>query len=127
MKKVRNIVIGGIQQKVFNLVLVTVLLMMAAYTAVVIYQAGALGKLMEETNAMQKQSISAISQGTMDSVLNASFSESTQMQARIADNYFGEAESVVRMLADYAEHLFADPGAYGLRAVSLPDRSKDRR
>ena len=125
MKKVRNIVIGGIQQKVFNLVLVTVLLMMAAYTAVVIYQAGALGKLMEETNAMQKQSISAISQGTMDSVLNASFSESTQMQARIADNYFGEAESVVRMLADYAEHLFADPGAYGLRAVSLPDRSKD--
>ena len=41
MKKVRNIVIGGIQQKVFNLVLVTVLLMMAAYTAVVIYQCDA--------------------------------------------------------------------------------------
>ena len=73
MKKVGNIVIGGIQQKIFNLVLVTVLLMMAAYTAVVIYQAGALGKLMEETNESQKQSISAISQGTMDSVLDASF------------------------------------------------------
>ncbi|MBQ6928394.1 MAG: SpoIIE family protein phosphatase [Oscillospiraceae bacterium] len=125
MKKVGNIVIGGIQQKIFNLVLVTVLLMMAAYTAVVIYQAGALGKLMEETNESQKQSISAISRGTMDSVLDASFTESTQMQAYIANSFFGEAESVVRMLADYTEHLYADPGAYGLRAVSLPDKAKD--
>ncbi len=125
MKKVRNIVIGGIQQKVFNLVVVTVLLMMAAYTAVVIHQSGSLTHLMEETNEQQRQSISAISRGTMDSVLDASFTESTQMQAYIADSYFGEAEDVVRMLADYAEHLYADPGAYGLRAVSLPDRSKD--
>ena len=125
MKKVGNIVIGGIQQKIFNLVLVTVLLMMAAYTAVVIYQAGALGKLMEETNESQKQSISTISRGTMDSVLDASFTESTQMQAYIANSFFGEAESVVRMLADYTEHLYADPGAYGLRAVSLPDKAKD--
>ena len=125
MKKVRNIVIGGIQQKVFNLVLVTVLLMMAAYTAVVIYQSGSLNRLLEETNEQQRQSISAISRGTMDSVLDASFTESTQMQAYIADSYFGEAEDVVRILADYAEHLYADPGAYGLRAVSLPDRSKN--
>ena len=125
MKKVRNIVIGGIQQKVFNLVLITVLLMMAAYTAVVIYQSGSLNRLLEETNEQQRQSISAISRGTMDSVLDASFAESTQMQAYIADSYFGEAEDVVRILADYAEHLYADPGAYGLRAVSLPDRSKN--
>lgn len=30
MKKFKNIMIGGIQQKVFNLVLVTLLLLMAA-------------------------------------------------------------------------------------------------
>ena len=36
MKKVKNIVIGGIQQKIFNLVLITILLMMAASTAVLI-------------------------------------------------------------------------------------------
>ena len=125
MKKVRNIVIGGIQQKVFNLVLITVLLMMAAYTAVVIYQSGSLNRLMEETNEQQRQSISDISRGTMDSVLDASFTESTQMQAYIADSYFGGAENVVRMLGDYAGHLFADPEAYGLRAVSLPDKARD--
>ncbi len=125
MKKIKNIVIGGIQQKVFNLVLVTILLMMAAYTIVVIYQAGNLGRLAEETNELQKQSITEISQGTMHAVLDASFTESTRMQAYIADDFFADAENVVRMLADYAEHLFADPEAYGIRAVALPDPAKD--
>ena len=73
MKKYKNIVIGGIQQKVFNLVLVTILLMMAAYTVVVIYQADRLSALSSETNEQQKQSITKISQGTLDAVLNASF------------------------------------------------------
>ena len=37
MKKYKNLVIGGIQQKVFNLVLVTILLLVAAYTAVILH------------------------------------------------------------------------------------------
>ena len=125
MKKIKNIVIGGIQQKVFNLVLVTILLMMAAYTVVVIVQAGRLSTLSNETNELQKQSITEISQGTMDAVLNASFTESTQMQAYIADGFFANAESVVRMLADYAEHLFDEPEAYDLQPVALPDKAND--
>ena len=125
MKKVRNIVIGGIQQKIFNLVLVTILLMMAAYTVVVIYQAKNLGTLMNETTQLQKQSITQISRSTMDAVLDGSLTESTQMQAYIADGFFRNAESVVRMLADYALHLFAEPEAYPLRGVALPDKDRD--
>ena len=125
MKKYKNIVIGGIQQKVFNLVLVTILLMMAAYTVVVIYQADRLSALSSETNEQQKQSITGISQGTMDAVLNASFTESTRMQAYIADSFFANAENVVRMLADYAGRLLAEPDAYDLQAVSLPDKAND--
>ena len=105
MKKVRNLVIGGIQQKVFNLVLITILLMMAAYTVVIIYQSRRLSTIVGETNELQRQSISDISQGTMDAVLDASFTDSTRMQAYIADDYFGDAAGAVRMLADYAEHL----------------------
>ena len=125
MKKYKNIVIGGIQQKVFNLVLVTILLMMAAYTVVVIHQAGQLAALVEETNAQQKQSITQISQGTMDAVLDASFTDSTQMQAMLADDFFADAENVVLLLADYAEHLFADPDSYSPRAVAPPDKALD--
>ena len=90
MKKVKNIVIGGIQQKIFNLVLITVLLMMAAYTAVVIYQSQNLSVLAKETNDLQKQSITKLSQATMDSVLDASMTESTQLQAQITDKFFNE-------------------------------------
>ena len=125
MKKVRNLVIGGIQQKIFNLVLVTILLMMAAYAVVIIYQSGRLSTIAGETNELQRKSISEISQGTMDAVLDAIFTDSTRMQAYIADDFFGDAAGVVRMLADYAEHLFADPDAYGLRAVALPDKDLD--
>ena len=125
MKKIKNIVIGGIQQKIFNLVLVTILLMMAAYTTVIIYQSGRLHSLVEETNELQKQSITGISQRTMNGVLDASFAESTRMQARLADNFFANAERTVRMLADYAEHLFANPETYGRRETALPDKAND--
>ena len=55
MKKYKNLVIGGIQQKVFNLVLVTILLLVAAYTAVIAYQSINLEKLTVETNQRQKE------------------------------------------------------------------------
>lgn len=38
MKKIRNITLGGIQQKIYNLVLTTIILIIAAYTAVFFYQ-----------------------------------------------------------------------------------------
>ncbi len=38
MKKVRNLTLGGIQQKIYNLVLSTIFLIVAAYTAVFFYQ-----------------------------------------------------------------------------------------
>ena len=48
MRKVMNLVIGGIQHKVFNLVLIVILLMMAAYTAVIIHQSGFLSGLVRD-------------------------------------------------------------------------------
>ncbi|MBQ8093221.1 MAG: SpoIIE family protein phosphatase [Clostridia bacterium] len=125
MRKIKNFVFGGIQQKVFNLVLFTILLMMAAYTVVIITQIGNLGTLVTETSEQQKQSITAISQETMNAVLDASLTESTQMQAYIANGFFADAQGVIRMLADYAGILFADSDSYSPRAVEFPDKAKD--
>ena len=125
MKKIKNIVIGGIQQKVFNLVLITIILMMAAYTVVVIYQYGHLSRLSAETNDMQKSSITTISQETMDAVLEADLTQSTELQAYIVSDYFGDAAGVVNILADYAGHLFSDPEAWASRDVSAPDQALD--
>ena len=74
MKKFKNITLGGIQQKIFNLILITIILMIAAFAAVIIHQSGQLTDLVQDTNESQKQSISSISGQTMAAVLETSFS-----------------------------------------------------
>ena len=125
MKKFKHLVIGGIQTKVFNLVLITILLLMAAYTAVIIYQSNHLTDLVKSTSEEQKQSISQISDETMAAVLSSNLTQSTQMEAYIAGDLFGDAADVVKVVADYTEKLFADPDAYPVREVLLPDKAKN--
>lgn len=125
MKKIRNIKIGGIQQKIFNLVIITIALMVASYTAVLIYQSHALTKLARNTNESQKQSIASISESTMSSILSTNMTQNTQLQAYIDGNIFGDAVHVVNIVADYTEKLLADPESYPLRETQLPDKSKN--
>ena len=125
MKKINNITIGGIQQKIFNLVLIMILLVVAAYTVVIFYQGNHLNQLVTETNDKQKQSITAITSQTMDGVISASLGKSTQMEAKIADDMFRNVANVVRMTADYAEKLFESPENYSPYPVSLPVAADD--
>ncbi len=125
MKKFKYITLGGIQQKIFNLVIVTILLMMAAYAVVILYQSGKLTDLVRDSSDSQKQSITSISGETMTAVLNSNLIQSTQMEAYIAGDVFGDAVRTVNVIADYTGKLFADPGAYPARSVSPPDKAKD--
>ena len=125
MKKLKYITIGGIQQKIFNLVLITVILMMAAYAAVLIHQSGELTSIVQDTSESQKQSIATLSEETMAAVLDTNMTQSTQMQAYIAGDVFGDAERVINIVADYANKIFADPDYYPSREVALPDKAKD--
>ena len=125
MKKYKNLVIGGIQQKVFNLMLVTVILLVAAYTAVIVYQVVNLKKLTAETNLRQKEAIAEISGTTMDAVVADSLASRTEMSAKLADDLFAKLASTVRILADSAEDLLQSPELYPARPFALPDASLD--
>ena len=125
MKKVGKIVLGGLYQKIYNLALYSIILVIAAYTAVLIYQASHLGTLFNETNAKQKDSIAEISRQTMDSVLSSTMAGSTQMQAYIANDLFTDVADKVMMLGDYAEKIFADPESYPFHEYAMPDPAKD--
>ena len=125
MKKFKNITIGGIQQKIFNLVLITLLLMVAAYIVVILHQSGQLTGLVNETNAAQKASIANISEWTMHEILDSNLTQSSQLEAYIAGELFSSAADTVNVVASYTEKLFADPEAYPSREVSLPDKTKD--
>ena len=125
MRKFYNIVFGGIQQKVINLVLLIVFVMMVAFSGVTVYQIGRLSKLVSETNETQKETISSISETTMNTVISSSLNRTTQMEAYIADDLFKDLARTVQMLSDYAGIIFSSPENYPAHAYALPDASKD--
>ena len=55
MKKLRNIFSGGIRLKIFSMLLITIVLIIAAYTAVFFYQSNKVEQLVNETYETQKQ------------------------------------------------------------------------
>ena len=125
MKKFKNITLGGIQQKMFNLVLIMLVLVMASYSVMIVYQMNNLTGLVTETNEKQKKAITAISQETMDAVISGSMGSRTQMQAYIADDLFSETADTVQTLADYTGMLFAFPERYSARETVLPSAALD--
>ncbi|MBQ6381121.1 MAG: SpoIIE family protein phosphatase [Clostridia bacterium] len=125
MKKFKHITIGGIQNKIFNLVFVTIILMIAVFTVVLIYQSGNLSDIVKESNKSQKESITQVSEQTMGEILDTNMTQNAQLQAYIASDLFGDAERVVNIVADYTQKLFANPQAFPTRAVSLPDKAMD--
>ncbi len=125
MRKFGNITIGGIQQKIFNLVLIILILVMAAYSVVIVHQMNTIGSLVTETNEKQKGSMTEITDRTMDAVVTQSLSSSTQMQAYIANEMFTGTANVVSTLADYTKILLENPERFSAREVQGPDAGAD--
>ncbi|MBP5618499.1 MAG: SpoIIE family protein phosphatase [Clostridia bacterium] len=125
MRRFKNFTLGGIQQKVFSLVLITIVLMVAAYTAVILYQSSNLTGLVADASESQRDSIASISEKTMASVLDTNMTQSAQLEAYIAGDIFGDAVRVINVVADYTGNLFSDPKSYPARSTSLPDKAKD--
>ena len=125
MKQFKHFVLGGLQNKIFNLVLITMILTVTAYSAVLSHQYRKLQKLVEETNVRQEQSIEEVSTLTMDAVVSESLGRTTQLEAYIANELFDNLAKNVTMLGDYAGKLLADPSAVVPQEVLLPDPEND--
>ena len=55
MKKLKRLFAGGIRLKIFRMLLITIVLIIAAYTAVFFYQSNKVEQLVNETYETQKQ------------------------------------------------------------------------
>ena len=64
MKIVRGIKIGGLQSKIFNLLLVFIIAFMLAYSAVSLYNQRELGDIVQEASAQQQASVSTSARRT---------------------------------------------------------------
>ncbi len=125
MKRFKNLVIGGIQNKIVNLILITVLLLTAAFVAVSSYNSNMLSQLAGESSRKQRASITEITSTVMDRVVIRSMERTVGMQVDAVDHMFSEVRDRVAFLADCASRLFAHPENYVPQAYAEPDASQD--
>ena len=88
MRKIRNLIIGGIENKVFNLILITAILIICAFIGMMSYQNKMLATLSAQTNARQQESIGQITNDLMDQVVAQNMDRITELEARITDEIF---------------------------------------
>jgi len=125
MRIIHGIKFGGLQQKIFNLLLIFILALICAYAAVAFYQQKNLGNVVEETSTEQQASIAAVSEETMEAVLNASLTKSTALQAYIANDLFTDVQTNVEILQAFAEALYAHGDSFADVPVSPPSAAND--
>ncbi|MBR2811709.1 MAG: SpoIIE family protein phosphatase [Solobacterium sp.] len=121
MRKFRYLVLGGIGNKILNLILAAVILTAGVFMAVSTYQSRTLSGLAAETNVRQKEAISAITDDIMNQVVNDNMTRFTTLEAMIYDEMFRGLQTRVEMLADFAERIYENPQLYGPMPFSGPD------
>ena len=125
MRKILGITFGGLQKKTLNLVLMMLLVTVALFIGVSVFENRMLVKIVEEAKTEQQQAISRASETTMQSILESAFVDATAKQAKIADNDFAEVVNNIHMLQSMAEGLFENRGSLMPAAAALPDASLD--
>ncbi len=125
MKRFRKLVIGGIQSKVVNLILVTVLLLTAAFIAVATVNNNMLSRIAGESSEKQLATMTDITASVMDQTVVRSMAHSAGMEAENIDQMFRAVRDRVAFLGDCAARLFASPEAYGTKPYAGPDASED--
>ncbi|MCR4671873.1 MAG: SpoIIE family protein phosphatase [Lachnospiraceae bacterium] len=125
MKIIRGIKIGGLQQKIFNLILIFILAVVGAYAAVSYYQQKSLFGIAEEASSEQQEAITDVSQSTMQAVLEASLTKSTALQAYIANDLFSDVRTDVLTLQAFASELYEHADSFSAHDYYEPDPAKD--
>ncbi|MBQ9249832.1 MAG: SpoIIE family protein phosphatase [Oscillospiraceae bacterium] len=125
MKIIKGIKVGGLQQKIISLFLLFIIALIGAYAAVAAYQQKNLSNVVQEASVEQQASITAVSEKTMEAVLNTSMVRSTALQAYIANDLFMDVQTDVRTLQTFAEELFAHADSFTPHPYYDPDPAKD--
>ena len=125
MRKWLGLTIGGLQQKILNLVLIFMLAMIGVFSAVSFYQSKKLSKTVKEARDEQQQAIETVSQDTMHQVINGTLVKTTALQAYIADDMFADLKSDVMTMQTLAQQLFSHKDTITPHPFSLPDASKN--
>ena len=125
MKRIFGLKIGGLQQKIFNLGTLLVLVIIGVYIGAAVYQAKSLSNVSEETNYELQKSITQVSDDTMDAVVKSSLVRNSAYEAERSDEMFADVKKDVKNLAAMATELYKDKGKLSLREVGYPDKANN--
>ncbi len=125
MKKFKNLVIGGIQSKIFNLILFMVLLLGVAAIPVVNWYSGMLSDLTEKTGRRQQESMAGMTGSVIDGIIRSNMDRITERDSQLADQMFRSLETQVRVMSGYAESFFHQEEGAEETAWAGPDPSTD--
>ncbi len=125
MKRIFGIKIGGLQQKILNLVLIFMLAMVGVFGAVSYYQSKRLTKTVEDAREKQQQSIEKESHNTMHQVIDGTIVKMTALQAYIADDLFADVKSDVLTLQTLAKDIFEHKDTITPGKVAEPDAANE--
>jgi sigma-B regulation protein RsbU (phosphoserine phosphatase) len=117
--------IGGLQQKIFNLVLISILLLIGAYVAVTAWHSKNLANVVQEASGRQQDSIIMVSEQTMKSVVDSSMAKTTALQAYITDDLFADVKSDVLSLQSFATELFKHADSLPAARVAPPMNAQE--
>ena len=120
MKVVNGIKIGGLQQKIFNLVLVFILILVGVYAAVTVWHQKSLSGIVQEAGVKQQASITAVSEQTMEAVVYATMTRTTALQAYIADDLFNDIRTDVTTLQAFATELYERADQFTAHPIDPP-------
>ena len=125
MKRVRNLVIGGIESKVMTLILISMILVAAVFSVSMLTESGMLSKLTAQTNELQLSAMTGTTSAVMNTVIEDNMDRVTELEAMVTDDMFRDVAVGVRMVADYAGKLLRDPSGTPGAEWQRPDASHD--
>ena len=100
MKTFKNLVIGGIENKVVNLILITIIVISAAFIGMSLYQNKMLEDVNAETIGKQQQALTDITNGIMNDIVDQSMDQTTELKAQMADEVFHNLAVRVEMMGE---------------------------
>ena len=125
MKRYKDFVIGGIENKIFNLILISLLLITVAYMAISMIHSRMLSNLVEESSQQQEESISETTNEVMDQLVKQTLTRANRMEAAVADEIFADVKDMLIFYGERAEYLFNHPNEYDPKPYSLPNPADD--
>ena len=125
MKRYKDIVIGGIESKIFNLILISLLVITIAYLTLSLFHSKMLSDLVEESSAKQEESISETTNQVMDLTVKQTLTRANRMEAEIVDEIFVKVKDMLVFFGERAEYILSHPNEYEPKPYSLPNPADD--